>query len=321
MVCDSEEEKGLFLLSGSQAFRLMAEASESLAGRVSIIELPVLSLREIQKIEFNKPFKPTMEYIAERSKSAKRPDQIWEMIHRGGYPELQNPDMDWQMFFASYVKTYLERDVRQLSAVQNLDTFRKFMVACAARTGQVLNYSNIASEISKDADTVKNWISILEESEIIYLLQPFTNSALNRAIKTPKLYFRDTGLASYLTRWLTPDTLASGAMSGSMFETYVISEIIKSYANAGIDYRYCVTYYRGRKKGKEEEIDFIIEENGTLYPIEIKQSAHQSADVTSAFQSLDQIPEVRRGTGAVVCMCPQPGRLRDNVLEIPVWYI
>lgn len=197
---------------------------------------------------FNEPFVPTMGYIIRRNRTAHAPENIWEIVHRGDYPELQSQDVEWSAFFSSYVKTYLERDVRKLSAVQDLDDFRRFMAAVAARTGQMLNYSNIADEISKDANTVKRWLSILEVTWIVYLLEPYTPSVLKRAIKTPKVYFRDTGLAAYLTRWLTPETLANGAMSGAMFETFVISEILKSYSNRGIDYRYCVSYYRGKDK-------------------------------------------------------------------------
>ena len=328
---DHSDSKGLYYLSGSQPFKLMELVSDSLAGRVAIIELPPLSLREIMKSSYTAPFLPTMEYIHDRNKEAVKPDNIWNIIHRGGYPEMQDPDMDWAMFFSSYVKTYLERDVRELAAVHDLDAFRRFMVACAARTGQMLNYSNIADEIGKDANTIKHWVSILEASGIVYILEPYTNSALKRAIKTPKLYFRDTGLAAYLTRWLTPETLAIGAMSGEFFETFVISEILKSYSNRGLDYRYFVSYYRGKDKKKikkngeesyeEAEIDFIIEQDGVLYPIEIKQSSNASADMTSAFQILDKIPEKKRGTGAIVCMCSVPGSLRENVLQIPYWFI
>ena len=223
MACDETDEKGQFYLSGSQPFKLMQMASDSMSGRVAIIELAPLSLREITRCSFNLPFLPTMEYIRQRQDNIIKPNNIWEMIHRGGYPELQNSNTDWNMFFASYIKTYLERDVRQLAAIQDLDSFRRFMVACAARTGQMLNYANIANEIGKDAKTVKNWISILEASGIVYILETFSANTLNRVIKTPKLYFRDTGLAAYLTRWLTAETLANGAMSGAFFETFVIS--------------------------------------------------------------------------------------------------
>ncbi len=329
--CDSNDSKGLYYLSGSQPFKLMDLASDSLAGRVAIVELPPFSLREILHNDFHTPFLPTMDYIKDRNKNAVKPNNIWQIIHRGGYPEIQNPDMDWTMFFSSYVKTYLERDVRGLAAVQDLDAFRRFMVACAARTGQLLNYANIADEVGKDATTIKKWVSILEASGIVYILEPYSNSALKRIIKTPKLYFRDTGLAAYLTRWLTPETLAAGAMSGAFFETFVISEILKSYSNRGLDYRYFVSYYRGKdnrkikKNGsviqKESEIDFIIEQNGMLYPIEIKMNNKVSADMTSAFTILDKIPDKKRGTGAVICMCSMPGALRENVFQIPYWYI
>ena len=329
--CDECDERGLFCLSGSQPLELMESASESLSGRVSIIEMSGLSLREIQGSSFNEPFVPTMEYIQTRSAEATMPESIWDIIHRGSYPELQNPEVEWSAFFSSYVKTYLERDVRKLSAVQDLNDFRRFMVAVAARTGQMLNYANIADEISKDAATVKKWISILEASGIIYLLEPYTPSVLKKAIKTPKVYFRDTGLAAYLTRWLTPEALAYGAMSGAMFETFAISEILKSYSNRGIDYRYCVSYYRGRDKKKvrrdgqeyetESEIDLIIEENGVLYPIEIKQSAKVTADEASAFMVLDKVPDKKRGMGAIICSCPQPNLIRENLLQLPVWYI
>ncbi|MCI5594519.1 MAG: ATP-binding protein [Clostridiales bacterium] len=321
--CDESDERGLFCLSGSQPLELMEGVSESLSGRIGIIELSGLSMREIKGDSFNRSFVPTMEYVQERSKSVKPFDNIWEVIHRGGYPELQNPEVDWSVFYSGYIKTYLERDVRSLSAVQNLDDFRKFMIAVAARTGQMINYANIADEVGKDQSTIKRWLSVLEASGIIYLLEPFSSSVLKRAIKTPKVYFRDTGLAAYLTRWLTPETLANGAMSGAFFETFVISEILKSYSNRGIDYRYCVSYYRGRdkKKTSENEIDLIIEENGTLYPVEIKRSSKVTADQTSAFSVLDGIPDKKRGMGAVICMCPQPGVLRENILQLPVWYI
>ena len=329
--CDESEKKGLFCLSGSQPFHLMQNVSESLSGRIGIVELSGLSMRESMGDSFNCHFLPTMEYVAERKKSVKQPENIWEIIHRGGYPELQDRDKEWNAFYADYVKTYIERDVRELAAVQDLNTFRQFVIAVAARCGEILNYSSIASEIGKDVGTVKNWISILETSGIIYLLEPYSSGILKRAIKSPKLYFRDTGLVCYLTRWLTPENLAYGAMSGPVFETFVVSEILKSFANEGMDYRHFVSYYRGRDKKKveengtarevEAEIDLIIEENGVLYPIEIKKNTEAKAIMTSAFPVLDQIPGKKRGMGAIICNCPDVGALRENVLQIPVWYI
>ncbi len=329
--CDESEETGLFCLSGSRQFHLMHNVSETLSGRIGILELAGLSLREIMGDPFAEHFLPTTEYLLRRQKTVKKPEHLWAVIHRGSYPELSATQREWAAFYADYVKTYIERDVRQLTAVQDLDIFRRFMIAAAARTGEVLNYSHIAEEVGKDVSTVKKWFSILEASGIIYLLEPYTANALKKAIRTPKLYFRDTGLVCYLTRWLTPETLAYGAMSGHIFETFVISEILKSFSDEGVDYRYCVSYYRGRDKKKsgkdgiltetESEIDIIIEENGILYPVEIKKSSKVTADMASAFPVLDKVEDKKRGMGAVVCMCPQPGRLGENLLEIPVWYL
>lgn len=331
MHCDASDGRGLFCLSGSQQFPLMKGISETLSGRIAIIELDGLSLREIQRDAFSLPFQPKLEYVQERAKSARAPRNLWEIIHRGSYPELQNPDMEWSAYYGNYVKTYLERDVRALSAVQDLDCFQRFVIAAAARTGEVLNYAKIANDVGKDAVTIKHWISILEASGLIYLLEPYANNALKRAVKTPKLYFRDTGLVCYLTRWLSAEALAYGAMNGHVFETFVISEILKSYANSGQDYRHFVSYYRGRDKMKQKingevveedgEIGLVIEADGMLHPIEIKQNSNVSATATAAFQILDKIPDRKRGMGAVICNCPHPGMLRENVLQLPAWYI
>ncbi len=322
LIADKSDEKGRFVLTGSSPFKLMELASESLAGRFSVIELSAMSLREILGSDFNTPFIPTLDYIRDRLSSGVSSANIWKLIHRGGYPVLAVSDQNWERYFANYVNTYIERDVRQLAAVQDYDAFRRFLVACAVRTGTLLNYSAIASEIGRDADTVKKWISVLEMSGLVFLLEPYSASSLKRVVRTPKLYFRDTGLAAYLSRWLSPETLAAGALSGAFFETFVISEIIKSYSNRGLDYRHYVSYYRGRDKGSaDNEIDLIIERDGVLYPIEIKMTGNPKSDMTSAFTVLDRIEEKKRGMGAVICMCSQPVSLRDNIMAIPVWCI
>ena len=331
IACDNAEQYGQFCLSGSQPLALMEKTSESLAGRVCILELSTLSQREINQESFTEPFLPTQEYLSARHQSVPPPTNLWERIHRGGYPALQDPHIDWNLYFGSYVASYLERDVRSLSAVHDLSDFRRFMVAVAARTAQIVNYSSIANEIGKDLTTVKAWMSILETSGIIFRLEPYAPSVLRKALKTPKIFFRDTGLAAYLSRWLTPETLAYGAMNGAFFETFVISEIIKSYSNRGLDYRYFLSYYRGRDRkntaGKgsyssiESEIDLIIEENGILHPIAIKMRPQVSADMASAFTVLDGLETKKRGMGAIICTAPQPGTLRENILQIPVSYI
>lgn len=333
IILDNTDKYGNFYLTGSQKLQLMEGVSESLAGRVSVVELEGLSLREIKGISFNRHFIPMEAYIREREKSLKEYRQgLWETIHRGSYPELYaNPEREWVDFYQSYVKTYLERDVNKLIKAKNHLTFVKFLTCVAARTGQVINYANISSEIGVSEITVKEWISILEKSGIIYILKPYTSSALNRAIRTPKLYFRDTGLCCYLTRWLTPDTLKNGAMAGAMFETFVINEILKSYSNEGLEYDFNVFYYNGKDKKKKKEngeeievdgeIDLILQEDGILYPIEIKMSATPKADMASEFDVLDGIPDKKRGMGAIICLYDKKLFLRENLIALPLEYI
>ena len=333
MVLDNTDNYGNFFLTGSQKLQLMENVSESLAGRISVVELEGLSLREINDIDFNEHFVPTAEYLSHREKCLKPYIcNIWEIIHRGSYPELYvNSEKDWSDFYQSYVKTYLERDVNKLIKAKNHMTFVKFMTSVAARTGQVVNYANIASELGVSEVTVKEWVSILERSGIIYILKPYTPNVLSRAIRTPKLYFRDTGLCCYLTRWLTVDTLKNGAMAGAMFETFVINEILKSYSNEGIDYDFNVYYYNGKDKRKKKEngeevevdgeIDLIIQENGVLYPIEIKMSANPKVDMASVFDVLDGVPDKKRGMGAIICLYDKKLYLRENLVALPIEYI
>lgn len=319
---DDSDERGQFILSGSQKLELMKGVSESLAGRVSVYELSGLSLRELHQIRFNSPFVPKEEYIKERELELKDYDNIWEIIHRGSYPELYDIERDWQEFYSSYVATYLERDIHELIAADSI-TFTKFLTAVAARTGEMLNYKNIAGDVGVSEPTIKNWISILERTGIVFLLQAYSAGALNRAIKTPKIYFRDTGLACYLTRWLTADALKNSAVAGNIFETFVVSEILKSYSNAGKDYRFNIFYYRGKDKNTfgENEIDLIIEEDGILYPVEIKMSGNPKASMGATNQVLDKIPDKKRGMGIILCLIDKKTYLRENLLALPLEYI
>lgn len=333
IMLDNTETLGNFFLTGSQKFQLMENISESLAGRISLLELEGLSLREIYKVDFNEHFIPTERYIENREKYLKRySSDIWAVIHRGSYPELHaNPAREWVDYYQSYVKTYLERDVNQLIKAKNHMTFVKFMTAVAARSGQIINYANIASELSVSEVTVKEWVSILEKSGIIYILKPYVSNVLKRTIKTPKLYFRDTGLCAYLTRWLTPETLKNGAMAGAFFETFVISEILKSYSNEGLEYDFDVFFYNGRDRKKQKaagqiiehdgEIDLIIQENGVLYPIEIKMSTVPKKEMASEFDVLDGIPDRKRGMGAIICLIDRKLYLRENLVALPLEYI
>ncbi len=321
-IVDDTDENGLFILSGSQKLELMKGISDSLAGRVSVSELLGLSLREIYGIDFNRHFVPTTDYIAERENNLKKYDNIWEIIHKGSYPELYVGERNWQEYYSSYVSTYLERDINDLIACDGL-TFTKFLIAVASRTGEMLNYANIAGEVGVSEPTIKTWISVLERTGIVYILQPFSESALKRAIKTPKIYFRDTGLVCYLTRWLTADALKCSAVAGNMFETFVVSEILKSYANEGKDYKFNIFYYRGKDKSNitENEIDLIVEEDGILYPIEIKMSGNPKASMAAANTILDNVGNKKRGMGVILCLIDKKTYLRENLLALPIEYI
>lgn len=321
-IVDESDERGLFILSGSQKLELMKGMSESLAGRVSISELSGLSLREIYGVKFNRHFVPSEDYLTEREKEIISYENIWEIIHRGSYPELYDTERDWQEYYSSYVATYLERDINELILADGV-TFTKFLTAVAARTGELLNYANIANEVGVSEPTIKKWTSILERTGIVYLLQPYSANALKRAIKTPKIYFRDTGLACYLTRWLTADALKCSAVAGNMFETFVVSEILKSYTNEGKDYKFSIFYYRGKDKGtiNENEIDIIIEENGTLYPIEIKLSGNPKASMGATNPVLDKVEGKKRGMGVILCLVDKKTYLRENLIALPITYI
>ena len=332
VILDDATTRGNYIFSGSQKWGLMKGLSESLAGMVSIMELSPLSLREIYNIKFNDAFIPTSDYISNREKEIVKYDNLWQIIHKGGYPELYESDLrEWEDYYSSYVNTYIERDVYEITKVRDFNTFYKFMVSVAARTGNMLDYNNIAKDVEISVETVRLWISILEKTDIIFLLEPYYNSHLNRAIKTPKVYFRDTGLAAYLTSWLTKETLENGIMNGAFFETFVINEIIKSYINSGREYKNKIYYYRGKDKIKkkvngeifeeENEIDFIIEENGILYPIEIKKTTNPKSDMASAFDVLDKDITKKRGTGVIICRSEYKLKLRDNLYALPIEYI
>ena len=283
-----------------------------MSGSTSIIELNGLSLREIKGISFNKHFIPTNEYIEEREKHLKEYDDIWFCIHRGSYPELyDNLNKDWEEYYSSYVQTYIEKDVLSETKIKDIASFIRFLSAVSSRTGTILNYDNIASDVGVSSVTIKEWISILIKTNIIFLLEPYYSSYLNRAIKSPKIYFKDTGLAAYLSGWLTRDQLERGAANGAFYETFIVNEIIKSFSNEGKDYSKRVFFYNGKDKSRskidkngnsttiniESKIDFIIEENGVLYPIEIKKKDMPIASDAKSFTVLDKEINKKRGLG------------------------
>jgi predicted AAA+ superfamily ATPase len=319
MLSDESGDKGLFYLTGSQQFRMMKNVSESLAGRIGLINLLGLSQREIKNDSLNEKFLPSEEYLSKRRGTAPTVDykELWMIIHKGSMPAMYAQDADWQMFYSSYTKTYIERDVRELTQVGNELKFVRFMTVIAARTSQMLNLTAIANEVGISVPTVDRWLSILISSNIVYLLQPYYNNITKRAIKTPKLYFLDTGLAAYLTKWNTPEVLEVGAMAGAFFETYVVVEILKSYYNAGI-FEPPLYYYRDKDA---KEIDIIIEQDGTLYPVEIKKTSNPGKEHLANFTVLSKIAGINVGSGGVVCMYDKCIPIDKNNVSIPVTWI
>ena len=318
MKVDENREDGMYLMTGSQAFVLMKNVSETLAGRVGILELQGISLREQFDIEFNRPFIPNDEYIAEREKKITEYTNLWQRIHRGYMPELIfNDRKKWEFFYSSYVQTYIERDVRDLINISDESKFLKFMISLASRSGELLNYGAVANEVGISNETVKRWVSVLRTSRIIYLLEPYFNNHLKRVIKTPKIYFMDVGLLAYLTKWPTPETLANGAKAGNIFETFIISEIVKSYLNAGI-INPPLYFYRDKDK---KEIDLIIEEAEKIYPIEIKMSASPNKEMAKNFSVLKRKIDKEIGTGIIICQYDNKVYLSEDILVLPVEYI
>lgn len=294
---DEADQNGLYYLTGSQMFYMMKNVSESLAGRVGILSMYSLSRAEIEG-RISVPFLP------DRIKAMESKDtviDIFEKIYRGGMPRMITDDkLLAEDYFGAYMQTYLERDIRDLISVKEENKFLKFLSCAAARTSQEVNLADMAKDVEIDRKTADGWLSVLVSSGLVYLLQPYSGNTIKRIIKRPKLYFMDTGLACYLTFWNNSRALELSAMAGAMFESYVVSEIIKGYVNHGIDVRSRFCYYRDNN-GKE--IDLMIMENGKLYPIEIKKSADPGKAALKNFSILDSLPE-EAGEGAIICMTP-----------------
>jgi predicted AAA+ superfamily ATPase len=296
---DSDRHAGMYVLTGSQKYNLMMNVSESLAGRIDIINMLGLSNRELRGEEFYDPFIPTLDYLKSRnSKVFLSLPELWERIHKGSMPELYANDyIEWEEFYASYVSTYIDRDVRQLAQVGDTIAFTQFMTALAARSTELLNMSSLARDVGVDEKTIKRWLSILQTSGIVYLLQPFSLNVNKRMIKTPKVYFTDTGLVCYLCRWLTPETLANGAMAGNVYETFIVDEILKSYYNSGKEPN---MYFFRNTDG--QEVDLLFYSDGTLYPVEIRKTASPNAKDIKNFKTVQTFfPSLEIGEGGIIC--------------------
>ena len=320
---DKNRRDGMFFLTGSQQFALMEKATESLSGRIGIVQLYPLSAREIRNDEFSRSFIPSKNYILKRNrdlaKTAYSIKDTWTRIFRGGYPEVIKGSVSPKDFYAGYLKTYIERDIRNLTQVADEMQFMQFITVVAARTSQLVNYGDMARECGISEVTAKKWLSLLVTSGLAYLLRPYSINVEKRVVKTPKLYFMDTGLAAYLTRWTNPDVMRNGAMAGAFFETYAVSEIIKSFANNGENAP--IYFYRDKDK---VEIDLLIEENNTLYPVEIKKTASPNSDDAKNLYITRRIKNVQIAQSVILCNCDKVVSIQKNdvmTLAIPIEFL
>ncbi len=319
MVVDRDQRNGLFWLTGSQKFHLMRGITESLAGRVAIVDLLGLSQAELDGRALSaRPFVPTPEWIAQ-ARQTTRPSGLmgaFERIWLGSFPRLieQGPKLR-DVFYRSYIQTYIQRDVQDILKVSDPLTFNRFLGVVAARTGQLLNYASLARDVDIDNKTAKSWLSVLEASGLVYLLQPYHRNLTKRMVKTPKLYFLDTGLAAYLTKWPTPESLEAGSMSGAMLETWVVAEILKSYWHNGQEAP--LYFYRDTD---QREVDMVIEAGDTVYPVEFKKTASPSRTATRQFSVLEKLGKTV-GHGAVVCFVERDIPLSQQVTAVPVQYL
>lgn len=316
MYVDEHKNKGDFWLTGSQMFHLMKNVSESLAGRIGVIHMLGLSSSEIAGVP-GSAYKTDFKVLQDKLNTAEKQDlsQVYHRIYKGSMPGLYETEQDVERYYDSYVTTYLQRDVKDLTQVGDELAFMRFMTCCAARTSQMVNYTDMAKDVGISPPTAKQWLSVLVSSGIITLVEPYYNNVLKRMIKSPNMYFLDTGLCAYLTRWTSAETLEISAMSGAFFETYVVSEIIKSYYNAGK--RPPIFYYRDTDN---KEIDLVIEQDNTLYPIEIKKSGNPKRDAIKHFSVLEKTGK-HIGTGNVICLCNDVIPIDKNNFFVPVWLI
>ena len=315
IMVDERHQPGDFWLTGSQLFKMMEGVQESLAGRVALLHLSPLSQSEIMKRPPEPPFSLELPLLSERQNGRQmlNTPKVFQRIHQGGMPALVTGTYsNASIFYSSYIDTYMERDVRRLSNDIDSLKFLRLLRSVAARTSQQVNYKGIADDAEIDQTTAKNWLHVLEALGIIFLLEPYSNNVLKRTVSTPKLYFYDSGIVCYLTRWSSPETAMEGAMSGALLENYTVAEIIKTYQNAGQEpFLY---YYRDKDA---REIDLILERDGKLFPIEIKKMASPPKKLTKVFDLIDKSP-LQRGTGAILCMADQLGAFDQNNLIVPI---
>ena len=314
---DEHQQVGDFWLTGSQIFKLMDGVQESLAGRVCLLHMSPLSQAEACGCT-SEPFTVDFERLLMRSKAVAPASiqKIFERIWRGGMPAIvSGVKKEQAAVYSSYISTYIDRDVKEIADRVDSFKFLNFVTVVAALTSQMVNYKTIADAVEISVPTVKNWLNILERLGIIFYLHPYSNNLLKRMVTKPKLYFYDSGLVAYLTKWTDSETLMNGAMSGAILENFVVSEIVKSYQNAGLEP--FIYYYRDKDN---KEIDIVLERNGTLYPLEVKKTMMPDKRWTNVFGVLDKT-SLKRGTGGILCLSDKFTAFdRDNLI-IPVWEI
>lgn len=300
ILCDESDEPGRFWLTGSQQYGLMKSVRESLAGRICILELYSLSKSETEGIPLYEPLDFSLSCLLERQEKMGKADAVdtFDFIWRGGMPQIRYADAEVrQEYYNSYIDTYLMRDIAEAGGITDAVRFQKFLRACAALTAEQVNYKTLAESAEISQPTAKEWLRVLEGLGIVYLLRPYANNELKRLVKTPKLYFCDTGLCAYLSMWLTRDTLMNGAVSGHYFENFVVMELVKHYAYAR--QRANLTYYRD---SNAKEIDLFVEQDQQIHPLEIKKSANPDRRGVKKYELLDKAA-LERGCGGIVCMC------------------
>ncbi len=315
---DNGAAPGSFWLTASEAFRTMGLAQESLAGRTAILHMPSLSQHEIYGSGVNTPFSVELSALKIRrvTGTVTNIEGIYQRIWNGSLPGyVSGKFTDRDVFYFSYLQTYIDRDVSELVALTDKLLFQDFVRAAACRAGQMLNVHDIAQDVGVSDDTAKRWLQVLEKSDIIFYLRPYSNNLLKRTVKTPKMYFFDTGLVAYLTRYSSPEILQNGAINGAILENFVVAEILKSYQNNAQD---CLLWYYRDKSSNE--IDMVIESDDQLHPLEIKRSVNPGSELVGAFSILDK-GSVSRGTGAVLCMRPELSAINAQNYIVPIWMI
>ncbi len=314
IICDESDEKGLIWLTGSQQYGMMKKVRETLAGRIGILELYSLSQREKNGLVFEEELDFSLATLQARQRRMPKNDvqKVFGHIWEGGMPQVWGADEELRgEYYNSYIDTYLMRDIAEAGGITDTVRFRKFLLGCAALVSEQVNYATLAEAADITQPTAKEWLRFLEGLHIVYLLQPYSNNALKRLAKTPKLYFCDTGLCAYLSMWLTPDVLRQGAASGHYYENYVVMEIVKNYAYAKSKAN--ITYYRD---ANAKEIDVFVEENNIIHPLEIKKSASPDKREVKKYEVLDKAA-LTRGDGGIVCMCEEPIPIDDKNCFIP----